>query len=136
MSIDQSIQLLVCINLFVLGLSHFIRVKIWIDFFTYLSKMGNTGNIINALLALGMGSLITSFHHIWTWPMIIVTIYGLLLILKALLYLIFPVIGLKTIQNVKAKGVKLKWVGFVMCIISIELFYSLYDQGAFNQVLF
>ncbi len=134
MSIIQSIQFLVCLNLFILGLSHFIRVNIWIDFFEYLSGIGNAGNIINALLALGMGSLILSFHFIWTWPIMLVTIYGLLLIIKAFLYFIFPSIGLRSVKNINNKSKKLRWVGFVMCILSIELFYSLYQEGAFTSI--
>jgi len=131
MSTIQSIQLFVAINLFVMGLSHFMRPKIWIEFFEFLFKKGNIGNIFNAMLALGMGSIILSFHFILTWPMILVTFYGLSLLLKGLIYLTFPTVGLKSIERVNSKTEKFKWAGLFMCISSILLLIELITKGAF-----
>lgn len=131
MSIIHSIQFFVALNLFVLGLSHFLQPKIWIDFFQYLSKKGNVGNILNAMLSLGMGTIILSFHFVWTWPMILVTLYGLAQFLKGLIYLTIPSIGLKSIRKVDANFKKFKWVGIVMCLCSILLMYSLNSNGVF-----
>ena len=132
MSTIQSIQLFVSINLFVIGLSHFLRPKIWIEFFQFLYKKGSVGNILNAMLALGMGSIILSFHFIWTWPMILVTLYGLTQLIKGLIYLIFPSLGLKSIGKVNSKTQKFKWAGLLMFISSILLIIVLINDGAFG----
>ncbi len=118
----QSIQLFVAVNFLAIGSSHLIRPTIWIEFFQYLAKKGNVGNIFNALLALAMGSIIISFHLIWKWPTILVTLYGLSQLLKGFIYLIFPRIGLKSIRNVNSGSKKFRRVGFIMCMLSILLF--------------
>jgi len=97
----HSIQLFVVINLFIIGFSHFVQPKMWISFFQYLHQRRPVGNIFDSLIALGMGSIIISFHLVWDWPMILITLYGLSQTLKAALYLIFPDLGLKSIAKVK-----------------------------------
>ncbi len=131
MTIVQSIQFFVALNLFVVGLSHFLQPKIWIEFFEFLHQKGNVGNIFNALLALGMGSFIISFHFIWTWPMILVTIYGLAQLTKGLIYLSIPQVGLSSIGKVDDKSKKFKWVGLIMCILSIMLIIYLVNDQLF-----
>lgn len=131
MTIIQSIQIFVALNLFVVGLSHFLQPKIWIEFFEFLHQKGNVGNIFNALLALGMGSFIISFHFIWTWPMILVTIYGLAQLTKGLIYLSIPQVGLSSIGKVDDKSKKFKWVGLIMCILSIMLIIYLVNDQLF-----
>ena len=132
MSTIQSIQFFVSINFFVIGLSHFLQPKIWIEFFQYLYKKGNVGNIFNAMLTLGMGSIILSFHFIWTWPMILVTLYGLSQLIKGLIYLIFPSLGLKSIGKVNSKTRKFKWAGLLMFVSSILLIIALFNDAAFD----
>jgi hypothetical protein len=57
--------------------------------------------------------------------MIIITIYGLALLFKGLLYLTFPSVGLRSIGKVNSKFEKFKWVGLSMSIISLFLFARL-----------
>ena len=75
MSITQSIKLFTAINLAIIGLSHFFYPKSWVDFFQYLHSKKEIGNIFNAMLSLGLGSVVFCFHIAWTWPMILVTLY-------------------------------------------------------------
>lgn len=119
MTIIESIQLFVAINLFVIGLSHFLQPRMWVEFFEYLVSKGNVGNIFNAMISVGMGSFILSFHLVWEFPAIIVTIYGLLQLLKGTVYLVLPSVGLESIKNVNKKSEKFKWVGIVMCMLSL-----------------
>ncbi len=135
MSILQSIQFFTALNLFVIGLSHFVQPKIWIDFFQFLHKKGNVGNIFNAMLAIGMGTIILSFHFVWTWPMIIVTLYGLAQFLKGLVYLTIPSIGLKSIGKVDHNAQKFRWAGLLMCIFCVLLIVRLVNDGAFAALL-
>lgn len=121
-----SIQFFVAINLLVIGLSHFLQPKIWIDFFKLLHSKGHAGNIFNALLSLGMGSIIVAFHFIWEWPIILVTLYGLALVIKGCIYLLFPSLGLKSIGRIEQNAGKLKWIGLIMFGFSILLLKSLF----------
>ncbi len=117
----QSVQLFTILNLLAIGLSHLFRPLIWVDFFQLLVRQGNSGNILNAMLALGVGSFIFSFHIVWTWPMVIITLYGISQLLKGAIYLIFPSIGLKSISRVNSETKKLKWAGLLMSTIALLL---------------
>lgn len=119
MSISQAVELLVAINLLVTGLSHLLQPKIWIEFFEFLHKKGNTGNLFNGMLSLGFGSFIVSFHFIWNWPEVLVTIYGLLLTIKGLIYLCFPKMGIKSIGKINSEsGNKFRIAGVIMIVFA------------------
>ncbi|MCF7566926.1 hypothetical protein L3X37_00920 [Sabulilitoribacter arenilitoris] len=111
----QSIQVFVAINLFVVGLSHFIRPKIWVDFFEFLHSKNNARNIINALIPLAMGSIILAFNFIWKGFEVLITLYGLSQVIKGLIYLTFLSIGIKTLEKLYQKrlvhlnGLDLLW---------------------------
>ncbi len=126
MSVTQSIELFVAINLLVIGLSHFLQPKIWVDFFVFLHSKNTTGNIINALIALGMGSIILSFHFVWQWPKILITLYGLSQVLKGIIYLLKPSIGIANIGKVTIeKSDKFKWTGLLMSVFSLSIFFQI-----------
>lgn len=112
-----------------MGLSHLLQPKIWIQFFQFLHRKGQVGNIFNAMLSVGMGSLILAFHWIWSWPTVLVTLYGLVLLLKGFIFLIFPSLGLRSIGSVNEKTWKFRWVGLVMCILALLLAYHLFFEG-------
>ena len=131
MTTIQSIQFLVAINLVVIGLSHFLQAKIWVEFFRFLAAKGMVGNIFNALMSLALGSLIVSFHLVWEWPAVMVTIYGILQLIKGSLYLIYPAVGLRSIQKVDNKSAKFKWVGLVMSGLGLLIISQLWVQGTF-----
>ncbi|WP_025667990.1 hypothetical protein [Aquimarina megaterium] len=132
MSIIQSIELFTAINLGIVGLSHFLQPGMWVEFFQFLSTKKHVGNIFNALLTLGVGSIILSFHFIWSWPKILITVYGLLLVIKGLIYMLIPSIGIASIAKVTIeKGYKFRWVGLIMFIFSLLILYGLIIEGAF-----
>ena len=124
MDLQLSIQFFVAINLFIIGLSHLVQPKIWVDFFQVLHNKGNTGNLFNGMLSLGMGSFVVSFHFIFRGAMVLVTIYGILLLLKGLIYLIFPSVGLKRIGKAKEKN-KFVWAGILMLLLSLFIGYHI-----------
>ncbi|MFK7773202.1 MAG: hypothetical protein AB8F94_13725 [Saprospiraceae bacterium] len=126
MSIIQSIELFTAINLAAIGVSHFFQPKSWVSFFQFLHAKKEVGNLFNAMLSLGMGSIIFSFHFIWSGPMILVTIYGLTLTLKGFIYFIFPTVGINSIGKVNMeKAHKFKIVGFIMMAFAFWIFYYL-----------
>ena len=127
MSITQSIELFVVINLIVVGASHLFRPRIWIAFFKYLYSAGHAGNIFNAMLSLGMGSIIISFHLVWEWPMVIVTVYGGLLVIKGAIYMVFPEVGLESIGKINDDSPRMfRIAGVIMIATSGLLCYYLF----------
>jgi hypothetical protein len=116
-----------------MGLSHLLQPKMWEDFFNYLHDKGTTGNMINAMIALGMGTLILAFHPVWKGPLILVTLYGLSQFLKGGMFLVVPELGLKSIARVRGKSNKFKWVGLFMFLMGLLL--AIYLANSFLQFL-
>ena len=65
--------------------------------------------------------------------MILVTLYGLAQLTKGFIYLSIPSLGLNSIARVNEKSKKLKWVGLIMCLLSITLIFYLAKDSAFQQ---
>jgi uncharacterized protein YjeT (DUF2065 family) len=134
-TIIQSIEFFTAINFWIVGLSHLLQPKSWVVFFIFLHSKGIVGNIFNALLTLFMGSLLLSFHWVWHWPQIVVTVIGLAQTVKGLLYLLKPSIGLRSIARVKKEGaIKFRWVGLIMVILSVVIMYELIAEKAFQNI--
>ncbi len=126
MNVESTIELFVAIHLFTIGLSHFVQPKIWADFFSLLSSKGYSGVIINALIALAMGSIIVSFYPIWTWPKVLITLYGFSQIIKAFIYLTFPSVGLKSMKRVTCKNAhSFRWAGLALSCFAGTIFLNL-----------
>jgi hypothetical protein len=132
MTTIQSIELFTAVNLCIIGLSHLLQAKAWVDFFVFLQSKKNAGNIFNAMLSLGMGSLILAFHFIWYWPQLLITVYGALQVIKGLIYLLKPSIGIRNIGTVTMeKADRFRWAGSVMFILSLLIIYGLIKEQAF-----
>lgn len=126
MTVVQSIEIFTGLNLLVIGLSHTLRPKAWVHFFEFLSSKGEVGNFFNAMISLGMGTIIVAFHWDWNGAMMIVTIYGLLLTLKGSLYLIVPEFGLKSISGKQVKRRNFISIGIIMSLVgAFILIYNL-----------
>ncbi|MGB0523109.1 MAG: hypothetical protein ACPGJS_09120 [Flammeovirgaceae bacterium] len=134
MILIQSIALFTALNLLIIGLSHCLRPKIWVVFFMFLAAKKQVGNVFNALLAVGTGTFICSLHFIWKWPQIIVTLYGLTLVMKGFLFLVFPEMGLASIRKLTMESVnKFRVVGLIMVLLSLIIIYGLMMEGAFTS---
>jgi|GEM_PF-1211759 len=87
---EQSIQFMMGVSLSVLGLSFFFCATPWMTWFKDLHKAGNEVFLPLGALNLVLGSMIIGFHQIWEgWPLV-VSIIGLAMMAKGILYLVFP----------------------------------------------
>ena len=96
---EHAVQIYAIINLTVIGMSHVMRPRVWIDFFVFLRERGEAGVFAVALLNLIFGSIIVAFHNVWSGIPLVLTVLGWANVVKALLYFIFPAIGLRRLQS-------------------------------------
>jgi hypothetical protein len=120
---ERGIEVFAAINLLAAGLSHAFAPTAWKEFFTVLHAKGLAGSIFNALLALGMGSLIVAFHPVYDRPVpALLTIYGWASVAKGSVFLVFPALGLKSIETPTRKGPRLFIVpGVLMATLGAAL---------------
>ncbi|MFN2563748.1 MAG: hypothetical protein ABR499_01885 [Gemmatimonadaceae bacterium] len=62
---ERAIELYAAVNFLVIGLSHLLQPRAWVDFFVWLRTKGHTGVFLNGMLSLAFGSIIVAFHNVW-----------------------------------------------------------------------
>ena len=113
---ERAVELYAAVNFFVIGISHALQPRAWVDFFLHLNKLGRTGVFANAFLSLIFGSIIVGFHNVWTGLPAVLTVIGWAQVIKALLYFAFPRIGergMARVSHERAKEFIAPGVGFI-----------------------
>ncbi|HEX2488466.1 MAG TPA: hypothetical protein VHR27_03630 [Blastocatellia bacterium] len=62
---ESAIQKLAIITFFVIGVSHIVQPRIWVQFFIDIRDKGATGSFIIAFMHFPLGALIVAFHNVW-----------------------------------------------------------------------
>ncbi|MBV9209980.1 MAG: hypothetical protein JOZ52_05095 [Acidobacteria bacterium] len=97
---EIAIQKLAVLAFLVIGLSHILQSRLWAQFFIGLSEMGAIGSFISAFIHFPLGALVVAFHNVWKGIPLILTLIGYSLVVKSLIYFLFPSVGLKSMQRV------------------------------------
>ena len=97
---ELEVTKLAIICFLVVGVSHIIRPRVWAQFFIDMRGRGEVGSFLNSLLHFPLGVLIVSFHNVWHGLPIVLTLIGWGLVLKSLIYFIFPRHGAKMLARV------------------------------------
>lgn len=100
MTMERATEAFAVVNLAVIGVSHITQPRGWVDFFIFLRERGHAGVFFNGMLSLTFGSILVAFHNVWTGLPMIVTLLGWAQVLKGLLSLVAPSIGLKKMMRV------------------------------------
>ncbi len=123
---ETSVQVFAVLNFLVMGLSHLTQPRAWVEFFVWLRERGNAGVFVNGFLSLGFGSIIVAFHNVWSGLPVILTIYGWLLVLKALVSFTRPGVVMRSFQRVSPeRSLQFVVVGVMFLFLGGLLAYSL-----------
>jgi len=97
---ERALEIYAAIHFFVIGLSHALQPRVWVDFFLHLRKLGHTGVFVAGFMALLFGSIIVAFHNVWSGLPMVLTLMGWAQVIKGLLYFVFPQIGERSMARV------------------------------------
>jgi uncharacterized protein YjeT (DUF2065 family) len=126
---ETAVEKLAAICILITGLSHIIQPRVWSEFFIMLREKGKVGSILAGLLHFPLGVIIVAFHNVWHGFSIVVTIMGWGLLLKSLLYLIYPKHGMRMLARV---SVERSWefviAGVMAVVVSGFIFFSLLSR--------
>ncbi len=114
---ERAVHIYAIINLTVIGISHVVRPRVWVDFFVFLRERGEAGVFAVALLNLIFGSIIVAFHNVWSGIPLMLTVLGWANVLKALIYFAFPASGLRRLQFLSQERAKLVVVGGILFLL-------------------
>ena len=98
------IEVYAVIHFTVFGLSHVLQPRAWAEFFVWLRGLGRPGVFCNAALHFLFGSLIVSFHPVWTGLPMVLTVLGCGFTCKGALYFCAPAIGARSMARVSLEN--------------------------------
>src|SRR2546421_258749 len=81
-----------------IGLSHVLRPRVWVEFFIVLRERGEAGVFAVGTLNLIFGSIIVAFHNRWTGIPLVLTVVGWANVVKAVIYFTLPAFGLRKLR--------------------------------------
>jgi hypothetical protein len=112
------------VSFLVIGLSHAVQPRAWVEFFIWLRSRGRAGVLVNGFLSLGFGSIIVAFHNVWTGLPVVLTVLGWAQVAKALLSFVAPQVGLRSLERVSPERAREFVVtGVVFLAISALLWF-------------
>jgi uncharacterized protein YjeT (DUF2065 family) len=127
---EKSIAIMAIINLLIMGLSHWLQPQAWREFFVLLSSKGNVGAFANGFLTLVMGSLIVSFHNVWTGLPVILTLLGWAYVVKSTVIFLYPQWNIRSMAGVEhAPVMKFRVAGFCLLSIAAALVICIATDG-------
>lgn len=125
---ERAVELYAIINFTVIGISHVVRPRAWVDFFVCLREHGEAGVFVIALLNLIFGSIIVAFHNVWSGIPLVLTVVGWANVVKALIYFAFPTVGLRRLQFLSHRRANLVvGGGIIFLVLAGVLSYHLWS---------
>ena len=101
---ERAIEIFAVIQLTIIGLSHIVYHRAWAEFFIRLRGMGYGGVYVHGFLSLGFGSMILAFHRVWSGTPMVLTILGVLYLVKTLQCFLLPAVSMRSLNRVTLEG--------------------------------
>jgi hypothetical protein len=105
--LERSVEVFAVVQLGLAGLSHILHHRVWAEFFIWLRARGYAGVFVHGLMSLGFGAMILAFHQVWTGVPMVLTVVGVLYLMKAVQCFVFPGVSLRSLERV---SVERSWV--------------------------
>jgi hypothetical protein len=100
MTLHESVEFFVALQTLVIGLSHVLQPRVWVDFFVWLRGKGHAGVFANGFLSLWFGSLLAAFHNVWAGPEMVVTLLGWAQVVKGSVAFLVPQLSMRGFARV------------------------------------
>jgi hypothetical protein len=98
---ERALEIFAVVQLTVIGLSHIVFHRSWAEFFVWLTSCGRAGAFANGFMSLAFGSMVVAFHPVWSGLPIVLTIIGVLSLVKAANCFLFPDLALRSMARVR-----------------------------------
>lgn len=122
---ERAVEVFAVIHMVVIGLSHILAPRAWIDFFIQLRDKGDPGVFAVGFMSLFFGSIVAAFHDVWSGPGLVLTLFGWAQVLKGALYLVFPAIGMRGLRRVDTeKPHELVIAGGLLLVLAAVITYG------------
>ena len=124
---ERAVQIFAAVNFAVIGVSHVLRPRAWVDFFAILRGHGEAGVFAVAIPTLLFGSIVVAFHNVWSGIPLVLTVVGWAHVAKALVYFAFPSFALRKLQlSSRARTGSFVAAGVLSLLLAALLGYHLW----------
>ena len=96
---ERAVEWFVAVTALAVGVSHRLRPGDWAEAFRLLHRCGRPGAFANGALSLATGAIIASGLRSWSWPGVILTAFGWLLVAKGVGCLLAPDKALRSMER-------------------------------------
>jgi hypothetical protein len=122
--VERGIEIFAAVQFLVIGLSHLLQPRAWVEFFISLRGKGHTGVFANGFLSLIFGSFVVAFHNVWTGLAMILTIIGWAQVIKAFTSFVIPQWSMRSFQRVSLdRANEFVYAGVVFLVLSALMAY-------------
>ena len=97
---EKSVEILAIVLLGVLGLSHLVQPRAWVNYFIRLRGIGDTGAFVDGFVNLAFAGIIIAFHNVWSGTAMVLTLLGWALLIKSLIRFCAPKFALRVMARV------------------------------------
>ena len=124
---ERSVEILAIVLFGVIGLSHVVQPRAWVDYFTFIRGKRETGAFIDGFLHLPFAALIIGFHNVWSGIPVVLTVLGWLLLIKSILRFCLPAQALRMMARVSVERAwEFQVAGVVLLLLGGLLGYGVY----------
>lgn len=123
---ERSVELFIAVSTFIVAVSHIVLPTDWATLYRQLHELRRTGAFINGMITLIPGVLIVAGHWVWSFPGIVVTLYGILLVIKSAVCLLFPDVALRSMRRGGDSPRGFVGAGVVLLFLSAWTCFSLW----------
>lgn len=94
---QSAVQLMMGIGCTLIGLSHVLQPRVWQDYFAALHERGESGVLTRTMTwELWPALILVTLHQVWTGPGVLLTLFGWMLLIKCMVSLLAPQVGLRS----------------------------------------
>jgi hypothetical protein len=122
---ERTIEWFVALTSVIIGASHIIQTDAWVEVYERLHRNGRPGAFVNGALHLVPGAAIVAGHAAWSWPAGVLTAFGWLLLIKALVCFVAPDIALRSMARAPSPG-RFRMAGVVLLFIAAWAGYCIW----------
>jgi hypothetical protein len=124
LSSAQHVQAFLAIPYLLMGASHIVQPAMWRTYFTRLHGEGTSGLVTRTFtLELWPALLIVVFHQVWTGPALAITLIGHALLVKIVISLLVPSVGLRSLRMAERGDAGFRVGGVVLMALGLLCLY-------------
>ena len=124
---ERSVEIVAIILFGVIGLSHLLQPKAWVEFFILLRSKAEAGAFVDGFLHLPMAGVIIAFHNVWSGIPVVLTLLGWGFLIKSLIRFCLPTQALRLMARVSVERCsEFRVAGAVLVAVAGLLGYGVY----------